>query len=80
MCGVSMVSCVDDECAEMARKPLSAIGAKRPLPFTTKRFSEFDLSRDFERIIDLDTQIPNCAFELCMAEEQLDRAKISVFR
>jgi hypothetical protein len=35
--------------------------------------SELDLFRDAERIVDLDAEVANGAFQLCVPEEQLDR-------
>jgi hypothetical protein len=35
------------------------------------------LLRDFQRVVNLDTGIPNRAFELCMAKQQVDGAQIT---
>lgn len=37
---------------------------------------DFGLLRDFKCIIDFDAEIPDCAFELSMAEKQLHSTKI----
>ena len=39
--------------------------------------SELDLLRDAKRIVDLDAEVANSAFELRVLEEQLDRPQIA---
>ena len=39
--------------------------------------SELDLFRDAERIVDLDAEVANGAFQLCVPEEQLDRPQVA---
>jgi hypothetical protein len=39
--------------------------------------SQLDLLRDAERIIDLDAEVANCAFELRVPEEQLHRPQVA---
>lgn len=39
--------------------------------------SDVDLLRDFDRVINLDAEIPDGAFDLRVTEQKLNRAKIS---
>jgi len=39
--------------------------------------SDFDLLRDAERVVDLDTEVPDGAFEFRVSEQQLDRSQIA---
>jgi len=55
----------------------SVVGAKATAGRPRSLGLEFDLLRDLERIVDLDTEIPNCALKLRMAEEQLNRSQIA---
>lgn len=52
----------------------SAVGRKRPL--ACRDASNLGLLCHLKRIDDFDVKVANCAFQLCMPEQQLYRPKI----